>query len=125
MFMQAHIQLLDSLCPGFVNSSSTTTILDNLGIRPHFLNVPKIQTVIWYPPMRPWIKVYTDGLSKGKPNLAASGGVFRNHVGEFIGYFTIPLGHQTSFYSEIYAIILVIEIAYSKGCKFLWPESDF
>lgn len=99
-------------------------ILKDLNIPPHLHKAPKITTILWHPPTLPWIKVNTDGLSKGNPGLAACAGIFRNNRAEFIGGFSMPLGVRTSFYAEFMAFLVAIEIANSKGWFDLWLESD-
>ena len=60
-------------------------------------------------------KVNTDGLAKGNPRPAACGGIFRDASGIFLGGFGQFLGHHSSFYAELYAVILAIEFSFAKG----------
>ncbi|KAJ0027643.1 hypothetical protein Pint_36567 [Pistacia integerrima] len=83
-----------------------------------------VRVVLWKVPPLLWVKVNTDGLSKGSPGLSACGGVFRSNSGEFLGGFLINLGFEFAYYAELMAVLIAIEIAYSKGWWQLWIESD-
>ena len=52
-----------------------------------------------------WIKINTDGMSKGNPGSAACGAVFRGFCGAFHGAFSMPSGVQCC--AKILAIIRV------------------
>ncbi|KAK1563422.1 hypothetical protein Q3G72_027346 [Acer saccharum] len=80
--------------------------------------------VVWRAPPLHWIKVNSDGLSKGNPGPAAYGAVYRSSEGDFIGCFAMKIGCNTSFFAELSAVIHAIEIAYQRGWRMLWIESD-
>lgn len=44
------------------------------------------------------MKVNTDELSKGNPIEVACGGVSRYHSGNFLGAYSVSLGHNVSFF---------------------------
>ena len=71
--------------------------------------------VLWHPPLSPWLKLNTDGFSKGNPNLASCGGVFRDIFGCFIGGYCQGLRTQTAFFAELMAGILGVEFAFHFG----------
>ncbi|KAK9267684.1 hypothetical protein L1049_010116 [Liquidambar formosana] len=88
----------------------------------HFLGItrippkaPSISLVCWFPPLPGWVKLNTDGLSKGNPGLATTAGVFRSYRGFVQGIFTSWLGEQTAFYAELSAAIIGIEQAWIHG----------
>lgn len=109
--------------PGY-SQGFDTRIISSLGIQPIPRKAPTILPVLWSPPWFPWVKLNTDGLSKGNPGPAACGGVFRNCHGRFLGGFCQRIGHCNSFFAELSAIIIGIEFAYQRGWHCLWLESD-
>lgn len=122
--IMAWIRQISLFAPGHYKGVLDARLLASLGVAPKGGKAPRIQHVLWQPPFFPWIKVNTDGLAKGNPGPAACGGVFRDASGGFLGSFCHSLGWNTSFYSELYAVILAIEIAHDKGWVYLWLESD-
>ncbi|KAK3222741.1 hypothetical protein Dsin_009766 [Dipteronia sinensis] len=62
--------------------------------------------------------------AKGNPGTAAYGAVFKSSEGDFIGYFAMKISCNTSFVTELSAFIHAIEIAYHRGWRMLWIESD-
>ncbi|XP_024640521.1 uncharacterized protein [Medicago truncatula] len=70
------------------------------------------------------IKCNIDGAAKGNPGLSAAGGVFRDREGQFILCFSEPLGISTSYISEMHGAFRAIEIAFQRGWRNLWIETD-
>ncbi|KAK9288313.1 hypothetical protein L1049_016764 [Liquidambar formosana] len=106
------------------NSVLDVQILHSLHLKGIPRKAPKVIPVFWHPPIADWIKVNTDGLSKGNPGIAASGGVFRNYRGFMKGFFGLCLGIQTAFFAELKSVILAVSFAWEKGWHSLWIESD-
>lgn len=120
----AWIRQVGALTPGHVRGTLDRQLLVSLGISPNPCKAPSIVPVLWHPPPSSWVKVNTDGLAKGNPGPAACGGVFRDSAGYFLGGFSLSLGHRTSFYAELHAVILAVELAHARGWQNLWLESD-
>ncbi|CAN6546588.1 unnamed protein product [Malus baccata var. baccata] len=120
----AWIRQVGALTPGHVRGTLDRQLLVSLGISPNPCKAPSIVPVLWHPPPSSWVKVNTDGLAKGNPGPAACGGVFRDSAGYFLGGFSLCLGHRTSFYAELHAVILAVELAHARGWQNLWLESD-
>jgi len=57
-------------------------------------------------------------------NHAACGGIFRDHLGTFLGAFSCNLGHATVFSSDVQGIIFALEFAAHHGWTNIWLESD-
>ncbi|KAL4299362.1 hypothetical protein AHAS_Ahas17G0093300 [Arachis hypogaea] len=57
--------------------------------------------VAWKPPMKNWVKVNTDGASRGNPGQAGCGGMVRNELGRWVAGFIANLGNCTTFQAEI------------------------
>lgn len=85
---------------------------------------PKVVSVFWHPPLIPWVKINMDGLAKGNPGEAACGAVFKGFNGAFKGCFAMSLGLHSSFYAEIFGVIVAIEEAANRGWQYVWLESD-
>lgn len=64
------------------------SFLKSFGIDIHLPRPQLIKEVSQNPPCSGTIKCNTDGSSKGSPGHAASGGIFRDHMGGFLGCFS-------------------------------------
>ena len=85
MSCKSYLRSWSSSCPGSIYSISDLRILKAIGISANNCRAPRITQVLWLLPIYPFIKVNTDGLSKGNPGEAACGGVFRDRYGKFLG----------------------------------------
>jgi len=68
------------------------------------------------------VKVNTDGSVVA--NHGACGGLFRDHLGTFLGAFTCNLGGCSVFEAEVSGYILALEYAAQHGWTNVWLESD-
>jgi ribonuclease HI len=100
------------------------SIIKYFGIDCHPPPPPSIKEVTWLRPPYNWVKCNTDGASRGSPGASACGGLFRNHLGEFIGAFSANIGIATSLHAEICAAIFAIDFAMARGWTNLWLECD-
>ncbi|CAN6545200.1 unnamed protein product [Malus baccata var. baccata] len=116
----AWIRQVGALTPGHVRGTLDRQLLVSLGISPNPCKAPSIVPVLWHPPPSSWVKVNTDGLAKGNPGPAACGGVFRDSAGYFLGGYSLCLGHRTSFYAELHAVILAVELAHCNIMFCFW-----
>ena len=123
-YVKSWIRFISPHTPGFVSGIVDSKILSSLGVTPISKRQVSPRMVLWHPPILPWIKLSTDGLAKGNPGPAACGGVFRDSFGHFIGGYCQGLGTQTSFFSELMAVIIGVEFAFQYGWHHLWLESD-
>ncbi|KAL6214491.1 hypothetical protein ACLB2K_013925 [Fragaria x ananassa] len=122
--VKAWVRFIAPHTPGFVRGILDSKVLSSMGVIPvlNCLSAPRI--VLWHPPLIPWLKLNTDGFSKGNPGLAGCGGVFRDSFGRFIGGYCQSLGAQTPFFAELMAVILGVEFAFLFGWHHIWLESD-
>ncbi|KAK9278008.1 hypothetical protein L1049_027565 [Liquidambar formosana] len=97
------------------NSILDVQILHSLHLKGIPRRSTKVIPVFWHPPIADWIKVNTDGLSKGNPSIAASGGGLRNYRGFVKGFFGLRLSIQTAFFVELKGVILEVSFAWEKG----------
>ncbi|XP_045799496.1 uncharacterized protein LOC123893739 [Trifolium pratense] len=91
------------------------SILKHFGVDCHPPPPPSIKQVNWIMPPSFWVKCNTDGASRGSPGISSCGGIFRDHLGTFLGAFSANIGVATSLYAEICAAIYAIEFASAKG----------
>ncbi|KAK3211541.1 hypothetical protein Dsin_016247 [Dipteronia sinensis] len=99
-------------------------ILNLLGVHPQLHKSPKIVSYYWVPPLAPWIKVNTDGSSKGNPGLGSCSSVYRDSSARFIGAFGAPLGICDSFFVKMKVALLAINFALRYGWRWIWLETD-
>ncbi|XP_057811447.1 uncharacterized protein LOC131025669 [Salvia miltiorrhiza] len=114
-----------SMSLGNTNSSWNDYIVSrNLGVPNKVAPPPHMVEVHWWPPVRHWIKVNTDGSAMGSPGIIAAGGVFRDNWAVVRGCFHIKGGVGFAFEAELLAIITAINIAHNRNWFHLWIESD-
>ncbi|MCH94333.1 RNA-directed DNA polymerase (Reverse transcriptase) [Trifolium medium] len=104
---------------GYTASSDVENrILHHFHISPKLRNTPKITLVLWKAPFIRWIKVNTDGSVTNTPISASCGGIFRNHLADFMGCFAKNLDNVTVLHAEI---MLGLNVArshiYRKGTR--------
>ena len=63
--------------------------------------------VRWEFPSPDWVRINTDGATRGSPSLAACGGIFRGSMKDFIGGFSAFLDIHIALVVEFYEIIHV------------------
>lgn len=83
-----------------------------------------IMKVTWVYPPRVWIKANFDGVAKGNLGPASSGGVLRDHYGNFVLAVVLPLGSQSNHFVEAIGAFLVIDIASKLNIKNIWIEGN-
>jgi ribonuclease HI len=99
-------------------------IIKHFGVICHHPPAPSIKQVNWLRPPSNWVKCNTDGASRGSPGASACGGIFRGHLGTFLGAFSANIGVSTSLHAEICAAIYAIDFAWNRGWHNFWLESD-
>ncbi|WMV45629.1 hypothetical protein MTR67_039014 [Solanum verrucosum] len=65
----------------------------------------KVTPVQWIKPPENWVKLNTDGSALNNPGSIGAGGVLRNHMGELLLAFSIPLGEGTNDQAEVEAAL--------------------
>ncbi|XP_060211737.1 uncharacterized protein LOC132639298 [Lycium barbarum] len=83
-----------------------------------------VTPVKWFPPRDGWLKLNTDGCSKGNPGLSGGGGVIRNHQGKLISAFSSPLGCMTNNLSEATALQTGLKWCIDNAIRKIEVESD-
>ncbi|KAK2386846.1 hypothetical protein QL285_060688 [Trifolium repens] len=78
--------------------------------------------VLWRTPVIGWMKANTDGsVTNGS---AVCGGLFRDYMGNFHGGYAQKIETVSVLHVELMTLIFAMELANSKGWKYLWLESD-
>ncbi|KAK4384645.1 putative ribonuclease H protein [Sesamum angolense] len=71
---------------------------------------PKLKIVEWTKPEVGWIKINTDGASKGNPGVAGEGGIPRNEEGAVIFAFYEKLGESDNTFAEVFSLFKALQI---------------
>ncbi|XVF32879.1 hypothetical protein REPUB_Repub17cG0121000 [Reevesia pubescens] len=83
-----------------------------------------VHLIAWNPPPQAFIKINTDGAAVANPGLTAIGGIARDNEGMWLWGFSKLNGHGTVLKAEISAILLGLKIAWEKGYRRVFVESD-
>jgi ribonuclease HI len=73
-----------------------------------------IENIHWQPPSLGWIRLNTDGASKGE-DIAGCGGVLRGNNGEWICGFSKGLGACSAYVAELWGVFEGLKLALSHG----------
>lgn len=68
----------------------------------------------WIPPTGGWLKLNTDGASRGNPGLATSGGVLRDEDGRWCGGFAVNIGRCSAPLAELWGVYYGLYVAWEK-----------
>ncbi|XP_049348974.1 uncharacterized protein LOC125813528 [Solanum verrucosum] len=82
-----------------LNWSSLCKLLENC------IHNSKVTAVQWIKPPEKWVKLNTDGSALNNPGSIGAGGVLRNHMGELLLAFSVPLGEGTNNQAEVEAAL--------------------
>ncbi|KAL5180716.1 hypothetical protein HKD37_01G001790 [Glycine soja] len=92
--ISSKIKMTGNHTKAVMNSSiSEFQIMKKLDINGHPRRADRIKEVMWYLPKENWVKCNSDESPLGCPGVAGWAGIFRNHIGSFLGYCTANLGH--------------------------------
>lgn len=80
--------------------------------------------IAWSPPSEGWIKLNTDGASRGNPGLASAGGVLRDGSGVWRGGFALNIGICSAPLAELWGVYYGLYIAWEQGITRLELEVD-
>ncbi|KFK31801.1 hypothetical protein AALP_AA6G160600 [Arabis alpina] len=88
-------------------------------------NQERIEHMIkWQPPRDGWVKLNTDGASRGNPGLAAAGGVLRDGDGNWCGGFVLNIGICFAPLAELWGVYYGLYIAWERRITRLEIEVD-
>ncbi|PKI39106.1 hypothetical protein CRG98_040530 [Punica granatum] len=80
--------------------------------------------VRWRRPPPGWIKVNTDGASRGNPGLAGAGGLICGDDGRWICGFVHNVGFATSTIAKLWGALVGLELAWDRGYRYVVLELD-
>jgi len=86
-----------------------------VGNRPNGVRVERM--IRWQVPSDGWVKITTDGASRGNHGLAAAGGAIRNGQGEWLGGFALNIGSCAAPLAELWGAYYGLLIAWDKGFR--------
>ena len=72
------------------------------------------QLIAWKPPRREWLRLNTDGASRGNPGLATAGGALRDGLGRWCGGFSINIGFCSAPLAELWGVYYGLYMAWEK-----------
>lgn len=96
-------------------------ILKMLKIDIHPPKSPSVSEIIWCRPNRGWMKCNIDGAMTNFSSFR--GGVFRDHLGNFVACFAENLDLVSSLAAEINGVLKIIDVAYLNNWNNLWVET--
>lgn len=78
----------------------------------------------WSPPPENWLKLNTDGVSKGNPGTAGGRGIFRDSRNLFISAYTFHCGVCNAITAELWAVFHGLKSAQQFGYNKVIIETD-
>jgi len=93
--------------------ASDFPLLDSLSVSHHHHQIREVLSVKWKAPSTPWLKVNIYSSIIG--NHGVCGGLFRDHLGTFLGAFACNVGICSVFTAEVHAFILAMEYVAHHG----------
>lgn len=91
--IKAVVSMSGSFSKGVMsNNMNEFLILKAFLVKAHHSKAPLIKQVDWHPPPCGWTKCNVDGASRGNPGHASGSGLFRGHMGSYIGGFCAYFG---------------------------------
>ena len=83
--------------------------------------ITKTVLISWNPPTHNWIKLNTDGCSKGNPGIAGGGGVIRDSLGRWLGGFLVHIGTCDALWQSVGLFMKVCVIVGTKAInRWFW-----
>ncbi|WCJ29423.1 LINE-1 retrotransposable element ORF2 protein [Euphorbia peplus] len=80
--------------------------------------------ISWICPDVGWVKLNTDGMSKGNPGISGTGGLIRDSNGMWLCGFMCNLGICTALLAELWGLYYGLEMAWKKGYRRVIVEID-
>lgn len=78
----------------------------------------------WVPPTAGWVKLNTDGASRGNPGPATAGGVLRDGDGAWCGGFALNIGRCSAPLAELWGVYYGLYLAWDRKVSRLMVEVD-
>ncbi|KAL2242478.1 UNVERIFIED_CONTAM: putative ribonuclease H protein [Sesamum indicum] len=107
-----------------LNWKGDANIASTMGFPTYVKRRTTLMKVKWNKPDRGWIKINTDGASKGNPGPAGAGGIARDERGAAIFAFYEFIGEATNMYAEVYGLFKALQICQTENFNRIWIEVD-
>lgn len=89
------------------------------------LQVGRVERLIaWKRPEEGWLKLNTDGASRGNPGTATAGGVMRDEEGRWCAGFAVNIGICSAPLAELWGVYYGLYIAWEHGATRVALEVD-
>ncbi|CAA7034666.1 unnamed protein product [Microthlaspi erraticum] len=86
---------------------------------------PRVHRLVgWKAPVAGWMRLNTDGASRGNPGLASAGGVIRDVLGKWICGFSLNIGLCSAPLAELWGVYYGLVMAWEKRIPQLEVEVD-
>ncbi|CAA7019270.1 unnamed protein product [Microthlaspi erraticum] len=93
--------------------------------RPAGYRLERVERQIsWMRPISGWVKLNTDGTSRGNPGLASAGGVLRDDSGSWVRGFALNIGACTAPLAELWGVYYGLLIAWEGRAQRVELEVD-
>ncbi|CAA0835623.1 Polynucleotidyl transferase- ribonuclease H-like superfamily protein [Striga hermonthica] len=83
-----------------------------------------VRNIAWTKPDEGFVKINTDGASRGNPGVAAAGGLIRDNAGQWLVGFMAHLGICSNTVAKLQAIRYLLELAWRYGYRRVVCEVD-
>ncbi|KAL0437781.1 UNVERIFIED_CONTAM: putative ribonuclease H protein [Sesamum radiatum] len=71
-----------------------------------------------------WVKLNSDGASRGNPGVSGVGGIIRDHFGQVILAYYEPLGFSTNMMAELQGLFRGLQLCLERGLFHVWIDVD-
>lgn len=110
---------------GFLRKLAQEVIASNKTIKSNRSGGQRTAAMVgWKPPRVGWMKLNTDGSSRGNPGPATAGGVLRNGEGDWCGGFAFNIGRCGATLAELWGVYYGLVMAWERGIRRLELEVD-
>ncbi|KAL2247051.1 UNVERIFIED_CONTAM: putative ribonuclease H protein, partial [Sesamum indicum] len=103
-----------------LNWKGDANIASTMGLLTYVKRRTTLMKVKWNKPDRGWIKINTDGATKGNPGPAGAGGIARDERGATIFAFYEFIGEATNVYVEVYELFKALQICQTENFNRIW-----
>ncbi|KAL9841601.1 putative ribonuclease H domain, reverse transcriptase zinc-binding domain-containing protein [Arabidopsis thaliana] len=109
----------------FIKDLAEEVAIANAYVKGNEVRVSRVERLVsWVSPGDGWVKLNTDGASRGNPGFATAGGVLRDHNGAWIRGFAVNIGVCSAPLAELWGVYCRLFIALGRGARRVELEVD-
>ncbi|KAL2228320.1 UNVERIFIED_CONTAM: putative ribonuclease H protein [Sesamum indicum] len=108
----------------FINWKGDRYVAKSMGFELGSSYKPKTKIIKWTKPEPGWVKINTDGASKGNPGRAGAGGIARDEEGATTFAFYEILGETNNTFTEVFALFKALQLCRADNITWIWIEVD-